>query len=531
MDEAVKMGKVSATGSFQLLIGKIASTLMLAIGSIIVGMFIVQEEYGLYTIALIPMATFMLFQDWGVSTALTKRCANYRAAKMEEELRNTIVSGLTFHATTASALTMLSLLAANFVASTIFGNPESVFLVTLASMMILPTAILGGCVAVFVGFERMELSTVTMIVSAAVQGSLSPLLVYLGFGAVGALVGLTAASIASAVAAVTLLYFSILRKLPPVSINKAKMAQTLKHLLSYGIPISITAIIGGVSTQVNLFLMASFTDTAMIGNYRIASNFAILLTFFVDPITTVLFPAFSKINPVRNKQLLKTVFASSVKYSSIFLAPAVVALMVLSAPIIGTIYGDKWPSAPFFLTLSIIAYLFVLLGNLSYNRLLYATGETKMLMKLSAVALCIDVPLAFLLIPPLGILGVIIVGSLVAEVPSMFIVIYWAWKRYETKADLRNSARIFLASAIAGLTTYLFLRIFVVATWIMLAVGAILFLVVYLISTPLVGAINQMDISNLRIMFSGLGPISKLLGTLLALIQRLLGIKEKLKGA
>ena len=154
-----------------------------------------------------------------------------------------------------------------------------------------------------------------------------------------------------------------------------------------------------------------------------------------------------------------------------------------------------------------------------------------MLMKLSAVALCIDVPLAFLLIPPLGVLGVIIVGSLVAEVPSMFIVIYWAWKRYETKADLRNSARIFLASAIAGLTTYLFLRIFVVATWIMLAVGAILFLVVYLISTPLVGAINQIDISNLRIMFSGLGPISKLLGTLLALIQRLLGIKEKLKDA
>ena len=56
---------------------------MLAIGSIIVGIYIDQGQYGLYTIALVPAATFLLFQDWGVGSALTKYCANYRAAKME----------------------------------------------------------------------------------------------------------------------------------------------------------------------------------------------------------------------------------------------------------------------------------------------------------------------------------------------------------------------------------------------------------------------------------------------------------------
>ena len=39
MEKAVEMGKTSTTGSFQLFIGRIASTLVLAVGTIIVGMF------------------------------------------------------------------------------------------------------------------------------------------------------------------------------------------------------------------------------------------------------------------------------------------------------------------------------------------------------------------------------------------------------------------------------------------------------------------------------------------------------------
>ena len=523
----MKMGKASATGSFQLFIGRIASTVMLSISSIIVGIIINPGEFGLYTIAIIPAATFILFQDWGVGSAMTKFCANYRGEKREGELRSIIVSGLTFKAITGLSLTFLSLLTANFVASTIFNNPELTFLVTLVSVTIFFDAIYGSSLSVFVGFERMELSTITMIVSATVRSLLSPLLVYLGFGAVGVVVGFTAASAASGVTAVVLLYFIIFRKLPLGSVNKVTMFQTLKPLLIYGIPLSIALIIGGVLPQVSNFMMASFVDVVMIGNLGIAANFAIFLSFFTLPIITVLFPAFSKLDPLVDKQILKTVFESSVKYSSLFLVPATLALMVLSAPLINTIFGDKWPFAPLFLTWSIIGNLVVLLGNLSYNRLLVATGETTLLMKLNVLTLCTGVPLAFLLIPPLGILGVIIVGN-VAGVPTMIIGLHWTWKRYETKADLRKSARIFFASAIAGATTYLFLNTFVTAPWIMLLSGAILFLVIYIVSVSLVGAINRIDIKNLRVMFSELGPISKLLQLLLNLIEKPIILKEKL---
>ena len=525
METAVKMGKASATGGFHLFIGKIISTIIYGIGSILVGMFIDPVDYGLYTIALVPVATFILFQDWGIGSSLTKYCANYRAEKREKELRSIIVSGLTFMATTGIVLTLLSLLTTNLVAS-IFGYPESAFLLTIVSFTILSNAILNCSLNVFVGFERMELITVTMIVAATVQGMLSPLLVYLGFGAVGAVVGFTVASVISSVASLALLYFSIFRRLPLGNMKKPKMFQTLKPLLVYGVPLSIAAIIGGITSQIILFVMASSTDIAMIASFGIATGFTIFLTFFTLPIKTVLFPAFSKLDPLRDRHILKTVFASSVKYSSLFMVPAIVAIMVLSTPLISTIYADKWVSAPFFLTILIMNELVVLLGTLSCSRLLTAIGETKLLMKLNLLSLCIGAPTAFLVIPPLGILGVVITTT-VTGIPSLIIGLYWTWKHYEAKADLYNSAKIFLAAAITGVITYMFLTLANTASWILLIAGATVFLVVYILSISLVGAVNQMDIDNLRVMFSELGLISKLLRILLTLIEKTIKVKDK----
>jgi O-antigen/teichoic acid export membrane protein len=266
-------------------------------------------------------------------------------------------------------------------------------------------------------------------------------------------------------------------------------------------------------------MMASLVDVAIIGNYKIATNFAILLTFFTAPISTVLFPAFSKLDPRNEQQLLKTVFTASVKYTALFLVPATMAMMALSKPIIGTLYGDKWFYAPPFLVLYVIGNLFVIFGSLSVTSLLTALGETKMLMKLNMLTLAIGIPIAFLLIPQFGIPGVIFAG-IAAGLPSLFVSLYWIWKRYGTKAEFRSSRKIFLASSIAAIVTYLFQSVFAAVAWIMLTIGVILFLAIYLIAAPLIGAINQTDINNLRAMFSGLGIISKLIEIPLTLVEK-----------
>ena len=521
MEKAVKMGKVSAIGSFQLFIGRIASTLILAIGTIIVGLYISETQYGLYTIALLPSATLLLFQDWGVGSALTKYCASYRASGKEGELRTIIVSGIVFATLTGLTLTLILIGIANFVASTVYNEPNSAYLMILSSITVFSTAINTCSISIISGFERMGLSSITMLMSAITQGILSPLLVFLGFGAVGAIVGFTTASAASAITAALLLYFAIYRKLPTSKISKQIIFQTLKKLLQYGIPISIALILTGITSDIYYFVMASSVDKAIIGNFSIANNFAVFLTFFIFPLQSVLFPAFSKLDLEKDRQILKTIYSSSVKYSSLFLVPATMAIMVLSAPMVETLYGVKWLSAPLFLTLVVAGNLVVLLGNLSFGRLLYAMGETKMLIKLGIIDIIIGVPLAFLLIPSFGIIGVIIGSTILTPISSLLIGIYWTWRKYETKPDFNNSFRILLASVIASLLTFLFLQLFVGAAWAMLIIGVVIFLMTYLVSIPLVGAINLSDIGNMRILFSEMRLASIILEIPLTIIEKI----------
>lgn len=63
--------------------------------------------------------------------------------------------------------------------------------------------------------------------------------------------------------------------------------------------------------------MAVYCTNAMIANYQVATQFAIIVTFFTIPISTVLFPAFSKIDPKKKVKLLQTVFTFSVKVHGI----------------------------------------------------------------------------------------------------------------------------------------------------------------------------------------------------------------------
>ena len=519
MDKAVEMGKTSATGSLKLSLGLVASTVILAAGTIILGRLLSPDEYGLYSIALIPSLTFGLFRDFGVDSAMTKYISQFRASSKDENARDMIVAGLTFEIITGLTLSFVSLFMANFIASTVLRRPESTLLVSIASISIFSGALLTVSQSIFTGVERMGLKSFIMICQSTAKTAISILLVFLGYGALGAVIGYTFSFLVAGLIGLVMLYLVVFRSLRTKT-NRFGMIKSLKTMLRFGVPLSISTIITGFLTQFYGFMMAFFCSDILIGNYQIAVNFAVILTFFATPISTVLFPAFAKLNPQNEQQLLKTVFASSVKYTALLIVPVTMAIMILSQPMIHTIFGAKWADAPFFLTLYVAIYLFAALGTLSVSSLLTGLGETKMLMKLTVLDLILGILLAIVLIPKFGIVGVI-AGTLLLGIPSLFLILYWIWKHYKVKLDIKSLTRVFAASGIAAITTYLSINFLATAEWIRLIIGGIIFLGIYIFAAPMTGAVNQTDINNLRAMFSGLGIISKLMNVPLIVVEEI----------
>jgi hypothetical protein len=104
----------------------------------------------------------------------------------------------------------------------------------------------------------------------------------------------------------------------------------------------------------------------------------------------------------------------------------------------------------------------------------------------------------------------------------------WIWRNYRIKADLQTSAKIFASSLIASGVAFLVISQLSLPYWLLLIAGFSVFLLVYLVTAPLFGAVNQMDIVNFQTMFSGLGVVSKVLNLPLKFMRKLCrGASEK----
>jgi stage V sporulation protein B len=550
MDKALEMGKSSATGSFHLLIGVAGSTIIMAIGTLILTALLPVEGVGLYGMALIPSSIISFFRDWGVNSAITQQIASLRAAGKESEIHDVIVSGIVFEVISGAILSIVCF-ALSWPLALILSPanaPRLYIYISIMSLSIFAGAILAALSGIFIGFERMKLNSFTSILEAIVKTAVGPFLIVIGFGVLGAIYATLASFISGAIIATLIVYFTLFRPLRKVKVSKVDIKKTLKPMLSYGLPLTVSNMVIGILPQVFAFTMAVYAGEWMMGNYYAATYFTVLLTFVSIPIATALFPVFAKLNPEREPELVKTVFASSVKYTAVLLVPATMVLITLANPLVNTLFPKngildslfivnvepKFPYAALFLALSAVINLFVLVGNVSVATFQTGIGKTRQIMLQSFVSLIVGLPLAYGLVAYFYSLGgtdpvasasyaVIggILGTIIAIAPNTAWGLLWAWKNYRVKADFLVSAKILVASVLASGATYLFLNFFSLPSWMLLIAGFFMFLLVYLVAAPLLGAVNRMDIDNFRAMFSGLGPLSKILDIPLLLMRKM----------
>jgi O-antigen/teichoic acid export membrane protein len=203
----------------------------------------------------------------------------------------------------------------------------------------------------------------------------------------------------------------------------------------------------------------------------------VLITFFATPITTMLFPAFSKFTREKDRETLKNFFQFSVKYASLLVVPVASLVMCLSEPAVSTLFGNTYNSAPLFLTLLAITYLFTAFGNLSVGNLITSQGQTKFVFYLTLVTAVVGFPMGAVLILSFGVLG-LIVTSLTAGIPSLIMGLMFIRKHYGVTVDWQASARILISSATAAIVTYAVVSQLGFASWLRLIIGVVIFVVI-----------------------------------------------------
>jgi O-antigen/teichoic acid export membrane protein len=349
----------------------------------------------------------------------------------------------------------------------------------------------------------MQYSAATKIMQAVLKGTLGPALVFIGWGITGAISGYLLALAAAGATGASILFSKYARS----STQTIDSASTrARELLGYGLPLYVANILSVFLSQYQNIVLAHFASNVEIGNFAASWTFTTFMTVLSYPITTAMFPMFSKMDPKKQKGDLARGFVLAVKYTSLLMIPASVAVMVFSRDLIYLTFGRGYASAPQYLTLLSTLYLQAAIGSVVLSSFLNGIAETGTVVKMSALALAVYLPLGPALAWPWGGYGVLVAYILSSAVPIVY-GIRQSSRKYDAAPDLGASGRILIAAFVAAIPVTAIIELHLIGVGLVnLVVGALLYLFMYLTLAPVLGAIDKFDVANLETILS-LAPL------------------------
>jgi O-antigen/teichoic acid export membrane protein len=156
-------------------------------------------------------------------------------------------------------------------------------------------------------------------------------------------------------------------------------------MLGYGFPLYAAAILSVFLTQYQNIVLAHFASNVEVGNFGATWTFVTFMAILSYPITTAMFLMFSKMNPTSQRGDLARGFVLAVKYTSLLMIPASVAVMVFSRNLIYLTFGSSYTLAPQYLVLLAALYLLTAISYLVIGNFLSGIADTRTVLKMSVV--------------------------------------------------------------------------------------------------------------------------------------------------
>jgi O-antigen/teichoic acid export membrane protein len=368
----------------------------------------------------------------------------------------------------------------------------------------------------------MDNRAILTIIQALIKGTLSPLLVYIGYGISGVVIGHTISYIVAAVTGIFVV-FSVTKQLPEKKYITSS-PKSLRLLLGYGLPLFLGSILIGLASQFNGFLLSWFIMDELIGNYSVAVWFVSFVSVVSASIVTTFLPTFSKYDVNHERKITEDVYQGSVRYSSIFLIPFICLLITPSEPGISTLFGSKYPHAPLFLSLLMIPHLLVGMGSLSIDQFLNSQRETKATMTIQSVSSIIKIILSLIFIRIWGVTGLIL-GLITSEPAKNLLGLYVLRKKFGIKPKTGHMIRTLICSGISsGISLSLQILNPLKQQFFNLAINTSIFMISFLLLAPLLGVLERRDIQNLNSMLKNIPLLYPLANIILTFEARLLNM-------
>ena len=527
MFEINEIGKKAAKGGIFLFFGIFLSTTILTIYSILIARLLGPDNYGLYTIIMIIPNFFIIFGDLGISPSLTRYISKYNKEGKKNELLEIMLNGILLKIIITFLLMIIIIIFSNSLGILILNRSNIKYLIKLTSLYLLGLTMMNTLNSIFLGLDKTKNNGLLTNIQAILRTIISPILIILGFGVAGVLYGIGFGFIFAAIIGMLFImkyYYD--NKSDEYNIKILNKSQ-IKEILFYGIPIYFSTIIQNAEVQSRNLFMTYNTTNADIGNYATAINFSVFINVLTYSITSVIFPAFSKLNINEEKQTIENILKLSVKYATLLVIPTAIMLVVVSKNIIYILYGHNYIKASFFLSIYLISYLSIGFGNNIIQPLLNSQGDTKMTLSIYVINLLVSICISYFLVPKYKILGILI-AIICSQIISTFFGLIILYKKYKITISYVSTFKIILLSILTGLVIKTIVNFSpFINIYLEMVVISVFYFIIFFLVAPIVGIIKTYDLNNIELITKDIPVINVGMTYLINIEKKLIDKKNK----
>jgi O-antigen/teichoic acid export membrane protein len=440
------------------LLNFVGQTVLLLVGVIIIPSIVRglgTERFGLLSLAWAILGYFTVF-DLGLGRATTKYVAEALGKGKEDQVSHLVWTSVTIQAVLGFIGTVILVSITPLLVERILNiSPELVreakaafYLLSLAIPVVLVSGSFRG---VLEASQRFDLVNAVKVPSSTLTFILPLIGLLLGFSLPGIVVLIIGARL-GALFAFVVISVHIVPRLRKCSSSFA----LFPRLFSFGGWVTVTTIVGYILWYLNHFWIGSLLSMTAVAYYTVPYEAVTRLGIIAGSLTMTLFPAFSALEGMKDRQKLAILFARSVKYILLIVGPVVLVIALFTEAIL-----QAWLGTDFAMRSRGILQI-IALGMLIYSlartpfALLEGIGRPDLPAKFHLIELPVSIAVTWILVSQWGIVGGAVAWSLrvVLDAVLIFIAVFKACKLPLRVIADNNLIHSILALSVLGVLLY-----------------------------------------------------------------------------
>ena len=369
-------------------------------------------DYGTFSLGYAIYGFALIFAMLGLSQAVLRYIPYYRANKDTGNEHGTLKTSLVIMLVSSLLFSGLLFAFADYFAN-LFRTPDLALVIRFFAIA-LPFAALGMLlVSVLKAYKKVAQATLPQYyIEGIAKIILTALLLWLGYGLLGAIGGFISAVIIMFLAAAWLSRKYLFRK----------GAWVAKELLPYSVTLMFSGFLYYIIYYTDSLMVGYYKDAAQVGIYNVSLPTAGLLFIIPEAILVLFVPLMTEYYAKGNKAKFYDLYRKSFWYSLLFNLPVFLVLFFFSKIVIQLLFGSAYVPGALALSILSIGYFFRLVF-MPHTRLLEVFKKQKVLLVITIIAALMNVAINFVLIPAYGIVG----GAISTTITYVFIGLSTLW--------------------------------------------------------------------------------------------------------